>query len=186
MHLRLHHILFAILLFTFIGCSERERVSSDYVLVTPTSWNPDGHPGTALRRRHKVVWGNIYTGCFYPSSPRNFAHDGMMVFVGPLPAEGDWDSCKHFFAVRGDGPPTVLDERLLQKPLTVLDNGNERVDFAVSSLAFTNGGFRVQFEHNAVTRTSDVSWADIKRFLDEADTSAKLVRHHLGDYRLFP
>lgn len=180
------NLLLAIALFSISGCSDREQVGFGYVLVTPESWNPDGHPGTALHRGRKVVWGNVYTGYFGPTPPSCFAHEGMMVFVGPPPVDDTWNSYPQLFAVRADGPPVVLSERLLQRRLAVFDRGHEASDFAVRHLALTNGGFRVEFEHNSITKTCDVSWADIKRLLDEADTSPRLVHHPLGDYRLLP
>ena len=186
MHRRLLNLLLAVALLTLIGCSKRERVASDYVLVTPESWNPDGHPGTALHRGRHVVWGNVYTGYFHPASASSFSRDGMMVFVGLPPVGDNWYSYPQLFAVRGDGPPVVLSERLLHKRLAVFDHGHEASDFAVRHLVLTNGGFRVEFEHNSVIKTCDVSWPDIKRFLDEADTSARLVHHLLSDYRLLP
>src|SRR4051812_40744932 len=122
---RLHYLVLAVALVTFIGCSRKERVGSGYVLVTPRSWNPDGHPGTTLHRGWHVIWGNVYTGYFYPASPSNFTRDGMMVFVGPPPVDDNWYSYPQLFAVRGDGPPVVLSERLLHQRLAVFDHGHE-------------------------------------------------------------
>jgi hypothetical protein len=176
-------MLFSVLLM-LIGCTSQVRVSSDYVLVTPARWNPDSHPGTTLHRGGKIVWGNVYTGYFYPSSATRFARDGMMVFVGPVPVGDDWYSDPQLFAVRGDGPPVVLSERLLHQPLAVFDHGKDASEYAVRSVVPTDDGFRVEFEHNSANKTCQVSWADITRLLDEGKTTAMLVQHRLGDYRL--
>jgi hypothetical protein len=110
----------------------------------------------------------------------------MMVFAGPVPVGNDWYSCTQFFAVRGDGPPVVLSQRLLHQRLSIFDPSGQASDFSVRSVAVTNGAFRVEFEHNAVTKTCDVTWSQVQQFLDEGDTSGKLVHHALGDYRLLP
>lgn len=180
----------AITCFVLVACGDKEqveRISGGYELVTSaTRLNPDYHPGTALRRGTKIIWGNIYTGYFQPAPANSFTHDGMMLFVGPVPDRDNWYVFSQLFAVRGDGPPVVLSERLLQKHLVASSIGNEGSVFAVKSLSLVNGGFRVVFTQGAEITTREITWDDIKRLLDEADTKARSVHHHLGDYKILP
>jgi hypothetical protein len=180
------YLFIAAISLSLIGCTEREQLGSDYVLVTPVSWNPDGHPGTTLYRGSKVVWGNVYTGYFYLLSPTNYTSDGMFLFVGPVPFENGWYGYSQLYAVRGDGPPVVLSERLLEKRLAVFNLGNEDGDFAVHHLVLTNKVFRADFEYNSIVKTCFVSWDDIKRYLDEGDKSASVVTNRFNNYRRLP
>jgi hypothetical protein len=185
----LQTIAFTIAWAVLVGCSERERLGSGYVLVSPPAMGPDHHPGTSLHRKGKVAWGNVYIGYFSPHDASKFFHDGIFVFVGPLPGDTDWWTYSQLFGVRGGDIPVVLSERLLRQRLVVSSDMREMSTFAVRHITPAEGGLRVEFEYRAgsnVTKTNDLTWAEIKRLLDEADTSAKIVHHRLGDYRVLP
>jgi hypothetical protein len=176
----------------FMSCSERTQVADGYVFVTPPTMGPDHHPGTSLHLKGKVVWGNVYLGYFSGYKPRQFFHEGMVVFVGAVPANTDWWYYPQLFAVRGSGPPVLLSERLLgERFATSYDSRQYSSSFAVDNISPTADGVRVQFTHSPGTVNRDtnafaVSWTIVRRFLDEADSSSRLVRHQLGDYRVLP
>lgn len=191
----MRHVIHFIALVTaglvLLGCSEREQVGSGYTLVTPPTLGPDHHPGTSLHRRGKVVWDNVYVGYFSPHDASRFFHDGMFVFVGPLPGDTDWWTYSQLFAVRGGDTPVVLSERLLGQRLVVSNDLREMSSFAVRHLTPTENGLRVEFQDSKgsttkATMTNDFTWTDVKRLLDEADRSAKIVHHKFGDYRVLP
>jgi hypothetical protein len=164
------------------GLKPNTELAGDYVLVSPQRINPDHHPGTSLQRGGKQVWYSVYPGGFHPRAATNFTKDGMMLFVGGVPeGPGLWPY-PQLFAIRGDGPPLVISERLLQQRFSV---DYETPPFRVRHLLLTNGEFQVQFEHRGTNvSTYDITWSAIKRFLDEGETSARLVHHALGDYRI--
>lgn len=178
-HQSAHLVLVATLL-ALVGCSPKVHVrpvGSDYTLVWREPMNPDDHPGTALHYKGKEIWPNIYSvyGCF--------TQNGMMVFVGPVPEiDGYWPYAQ-FFAVRGEGLPMVLSERLLQQRLSFSDDA---MPFEVRDLSFTNDHFRVEFKQGTNILTREFTWLDVKGFLDEGERSARLVQHRLADYRVLP
>ena len=183
------HIVIAMFCIMLAGCSKREQVGGGYVLVTPPTMGPDHHPGVSLQRKGKVVWDNVYVGHFSPHAASKFCHNGMFVFVGPVPGNTDWWIHSQLFGVRSAGPPVVLSERLLGKRLVVSSDMHEMSSFAVRDISLIEGGVRVVFELGAddstqTTKTNDLAWTDIKGLLDDADASAKMVRHRLGDYRV--
>ncbi len=120
------------------------------------------------------------------STATDFSHDGMILFVGPVPAESNWWPYPQLFAVRGDGPPVVLSERLVGQRLVPVYDGSDGIPFEIRHIALINDGVRVEFRHSGDTIMHTLSWADIKRLLDEADKSARPVSHNLGDYRVLP
>lgn len=190
MRLLIQFIAFAACI-VLAGCSEREQLGGGYTLVTPPTMGPDHHPGTSLHRKGKAVWDNVYVGHFSPHDASEFFHDGMFVFVGPLPGDTDWWTYSQLFAVRGGDIPVVLSERLLGQRLVVSSDTREMSTFAVRHIAPVENGLRVEFEDSAgsttkATKTNNLAWADIKRLLDEADTSAKIVHNKFGDYRVLP
>jgi hypothetical protein len=113
------------------------------------------------------------------------------VFVGPLPGNTDWWTYPQLFVVRPGNTPVVLSERLLGRRLVVSSDSREMSTFAVRHITPTESGVRVEFEYWAdsnieATKTNDLAWPEIKRLLDEADTSARIVHHGHGDYRVLP
>lgn len=177
--------------FLATSCSERESIGGDYVLMTPPTLGPDHHPGTSLYRKGNVVWKNVYVGYFSPNDASKFFHEGMFVFVGPLPRNTDWWTYSQLFAVRGGDTPLVLSERLLGQRLVVSSDMGEVSTFNVHQITPAENGVRVEFEYWAdantkATKTNDLTWTEVKRLLDEADTSGKIVHHRFGDYRILP
>ncbi|MCX5658325.1 MAG: hypothetical protein NTW19_01215 [Planctomycetota bacterium] len=173
------------------GCSDREKLGEDYVLVTPSTMGPDSHPGTSLRWKEKVVWKNVYVGYFSPAESSQFCHDGMFVFVAPVPGNNDWWLYPQLFAVRGGKPPVVLSERLLGQRLSVSYRSGEMSTFSARAISPFKEGVRAVFEYqvdsnNKATKPIELTWAEIKQMLDEADTSARAIHHELGDYRVLP
>ncbi|MHA3774883.1 hypothetical protein ACXR0O_25465 [Verrucomicrobiota bacterium sgz303538] len=171
-----------------VACSKKHVVGDGYSLVTPESLNPDSHPGTTLRRNGKIVWGNVYIGYFHNQTPPHFFHNGVFVFVGPLPIENSPSSGPQLFAVRGDGPPVFLTERLhgqrLIIPKRLTDESNR---FEVTSIASIDGGIQAEIEywknHNTkARRTIHVTWAAIETLLDEATTSGELMHAQFDSY----
>ena len=184
MQSRLARLLLLLLLavLTLAGCSRRERVSNDYTLVTPESWNPDGHPGTALHYKGKQVWPNVYIGS------SNSYHDGVFVFSAPVPtSDGQYSNSvsPQLFAIRGAGPPVIVSQRIIEDALE--PNGHYRL-WGVTP---TESGVRVEFEywpdHDNKARTNrDVSWPDIQTWVKEAEASTPVTTTPLGTYRLLP
>lgn len=173
------------------GCSEREHVGGGYVLVTPPTMGPDHHPGTSLRYKGQTVWEHVFG--FYPDPATKFYHDGMFVFIANVPDNDndDWWTRPQLFAVRGAGPPVVLSERLFKQPLVVSSVSGVGSTYSVRYLSTTGNGVRFVFAYwpdsdHETTTTNQLSWLNIKQMLDEAGTSARLVRHKLGDYRVLP
>jgi hypothetical protein len=169
-----------------LGCSERNQVGGGYALVTPFTMGPDHHPGTSLQRKGKLVWGNVYMGYFSGYQPAQFYHDGMFVFVGAVPGNTDYWLYPQLFAIRGSGPPVLLSERLLGEEY---DTSNGSSHYQVYNISPLQDGVRVQFTHspgtvNHDTNSSTLSWALVRNLLDDADSSSRLVRHKLGDYRV--
>jgi len=179
----------AIASFLFTSCSEKEKIGGGYVLETSAAPGPDAHPGTSLHRKGRVVWDNVYVGYFGPKAASKFFHDGIFVFVGPLPGNTDWWTYPQLFAVRGEATPVVLSERLLGQRLVVSSDMREMSTFKVRQLISTEAGVRVDFEYWAdsntkTAKTNDLSWAEIKKLLDEAESSSRVVHHRFGDYRV--
>ena len=181
-------LLTTIALVALIGCSRREQVSSDFVLVTPKSWNPDGHPGTALHYKGAVVWPNVYTG-----SGKTY-HDGIFVFSAPVPdgstnSDGipmyDYSISPQLFAIRGAGPPIIISERILADTL------DSQKRYRLWQVTPTESGLRTEFEywpdkdHQART-IRDVPWADIRSWVQEAESSVPKKVTPLGTYRVLP
>ena len=186
MHRTIFHFLLAIGLITLTGCAKRERVGPDYVLLTPETLNPDGHPGTSLYYKGKEVWPNVYVGSGY------VYHAGIFVFSSPVPDSVPnqdgiyiYDDCisPQLFAVRGAGPPVILSERITAD---TLDSTNS---YRLWQLTSIENGIRVEFEYNTEHQTNmtrDVSWTDIQSWVQEAEVSAPKVVSHLGIYRVLP
>jgi hypothetical protein len=168
-----------------LGCSERNHVGGGYALVTPSTMGPDHHPGASLQRKGKVVWRNVYMGYFSGHQPAQFYYDGMFVFVGAVPGNTSWLSAQ-LFAVRGSGPPVLLSERLLGEEFATSNDSNP---YEVDNIFPLQNGVRVQFTHspglvNHDTNSLTLSWALVRNLLDDADSSSRLVRNNLGDYRV--
>ena len=188
MRQRLHHLLFACVLLALIGCSRRERVSSDYVLVTPERMNPDHHPGTALHYRGKEVWRNVYTGV------GKTYHDGIFVFSAPVPGgfsnnDGipmyDYSISPQLFAIRGAGPPVIISERIFADTL------DSQKRYTVWQVTPIESGVRVEFEYwpdkdHKARMIHDAPWADIRSWVQEAESSAPKKATPLGTYRVLP
>lgn len=177
--------------FLLASCSEREKIGGDYVLKTPPTLGPDSHPGTSLLRKGKVVWDNVYVGYFSPNDASKFFHEGIFVFVGPLPGKTDWWTYPQLFAVCGDDTPVVLSERLMGQRLVVSSDMREMSTFKVRQVTPAEMGVRVEFEYWAdpntkAAKTNDLTWAELKKLLDEADKSSRIVHHGFGDYRVLP
>lgn len=178
-HHKSAYFVLAVTLLTLVGCSPQTHVKpvgSDYTLVWHEPTNPDDHPGTTLHYKGKEVWPFVYGGygCF--------AQTGMMVFVGLMPEGDGCNPYQQLFAVRGDGPPVVLSQRLLHQELVV--SNNEILPFSVQSLEFTNGDFQVQFKQYTNILTRDFTWPDVTGFLDEGDRSARVAHPPFPDYRI--
>ena len=189
MRTAIDYFVIAPLCFALAGCSQREQVGGGYTLVTPPTMGPDHHPGTSLRYRGRTVWGNVFG--FYPDPASKFYHDGIFVFVANVPGDGDWWIEPQLFAVRGVGPPVVLSERVFKQPLVVSDISGVGSTYSVRHLVATESGvsFVIAYwpDHNhEATATNEMSWASIGQMLDEAVTSARLVSHPMGDYRVLP
>ena len=180
------NLFVAIALAAFVGCSRRERVSTEYVLVTPESWNPDGHPGTALHFRGRAVWPNIYTG-----SGKTY-HNGIFVFSAPVPggfsnSDGipmyDYSISPQLFAIRGGGPPVIISERI------VADALDREKGCHLWQVTPIDNGVRAEFEPCTEVGSKahivrDVSWADIQSWAHEADLSVTNRVTPLGTYRV--
>jgi hypothetical protein len=157
-------------------------VSSDYVLVTPESWNPDGHPGTALRYKGREVWRNVYSGS------SNSYRDGVFVFSAPVPtSDGQYNSSvsPQLFAIRGAGPPVMVSQRITEDAL------NSERRYRLWQVTPSETGIRVEFEYWAdrehqVRTNREVSWSDIQNWVKEAEASAPATATPLGTYRLLP
>ena len=106
-----------------------------------------------------------------------------MVFVAPVPMDHGYLPYPQLFAVRGESLPVVLSERLLQQRFPFLEDA---IPFAVHALSFTNDHFRVVFEQGNNISQRDFKWLDVKGFLDEGDSSARLVHDSIADYRILP
>ena len=135
------------------------------------------------------MWGNVFG--FYPNPASKFYRDGIFVFIANVPGDGDWWLWPQLFAVRGAGPPVLLSERVFNQPLVVSDLSNVMSTYSVRNLAATERGvgFVIAYwpDHNhEATTTNELSWARIGQLLDEAVTSARLMRHPMGDYRVLP
>ncbi len=177
------YFLFATALVTLIGCSQHERVGSDYVLVTPQSWSPDGHPGTALYYRGKSVWPNVYTG-----SGKAY-HDGIFVFSAPVPdvlpnSDGrpmyDYAISPQLFAIRGAGPPVIISERIFNDTL------NSQKSYRLMQVTLAESGVRAEFEYQPDKTIRDVPWADIAKWVQEAESLAPKKTTPLGTFRVLP
>lgn len=186
------HLWFMVACLFVAGCSERSELGDGYVLVAPARMGPDHHPGTSLHRKGKVVWGNVYVGHFSGYEAKQYYHDGMFVFVGAVPGNTDWWYYSQLFAVRGAGPPVILSERLLGERFAIsYDSRQYSSPFAVDNISPIADGVRVQFTHSPSTVNHDTNafvlpWARIRQFLDEADSSSRLVQHQMGNYRVLP
>lgn len=181
------------------GCSERESAGGGYTFVTPMTSGPHHHPATSLCRYGREVWGNATTAYYRDELPKRFYRDGILVFVGNVPRptingprSNDWWPGQQLFAVRPSGRPVLLSERLVNEPFVMsVDSREYRFRYAVDKLAPVAGGVRVLFTQNSSSVNSEtnyiaLTWDNIKAMLDEADVSARLVKHELGDYRVLP
>ena len=182
----IRHVALLVISALVIGCSEKQDVGGGYSLVTgANSLNPDSHPGTALRRNGKIIWGNVYVGYYYAQAPQNFFHNGIFLFVGPFPDESGWVSFSQLFAVRGDGPPILLTERLVGRRLIISRRASDVSDmFSVRNISVVNGAVRVELDGAA--RPIELTLTAIENLFEEAATSGKTVHAQLGDYRVLP
>ena len=174
------------------GCSERQPIgNTGYTMVHPQSWNPDGHPGFYLYYKSKPIWVNAF------SSEQNY-HDGILVFGGDIPGSlfggevpdahesTDLLRSPQLFAIRETGPPVVISERLFNKSLET------SLPFTVQGIKPSSNGLTIQFSfqsqenQNSVTTNLDVSWQEIKTWLNEADISTTVKKCRLGSYRFLP
>jgi hypothetical protein len=182
-------LVFAMTCIMLTGCSHHEQVGGGYTLVTAPTLGPDSHPGTSLRYEGRTVWGHVFG--FYPDAASKFYHDGMFVFIANVPGDGDWWIEPQLFAVCGAGPPVVLSERLFKHPLVVSSVSGVGSTYSVRNLAATDNGVRFVIaywpdrDHEATT-TNELAWGSIRQMLDTASSSARLVRHPMGDYRVLP
>jgi hypothetical protein len=178
------YLCIGIALALFAGCSERRTISnSDYSVVHPQSWNPDGHPGIYLYYKNKPLWFNVYC-------PNGSFHDGMLVFEGDVPESlfedvriGNESSASfQVFAIRGSGPPVILSERVLNRSL-------KGFPFNVKGLSSATNGLDINFRFNdsAIPPTNVVVlWSEIKAWLDEAEATAPIKNSRMGKYRYLP
>ena len=185
-------ILFAIVSIVLSGCST-QPLGNGYVLITGPDLGPDSHPGTTLYRGGRVIWDNVYTGYFYPHSPDKFYHDRIFVFIGPLSGDKVWRPSSILFAVRNGGTPLVLSQRVMKRPLFVPSHfsNEDIIALRVLHLTPTESGVKVEFEYYdesdaQVTKIINLTWLEIEKLLDEADTSTKTEHYKLGDYRVLP
>jgi hypothetical protein len=169
-------------LFLLAGCAPQARVKplgSDFSFVQLVPMNPDHHPATRLHYKSKEVWPIVFDGY------GNFVQDGVVVFVGLLPYSGGdgSDPYQQLLAVRGGGVPLLLSERLLHQKLS---SARDAVPFRVQSLSLINDHFRVEFKQGGEILVREFSWADVNQFLDEGESSERLVRNRQVDYRVLP
>lgn len=181
MHRRQQRVSLLLLLLVLGGCGEKERLGPDYVLVTPESWNPDGHPGTALHYKGRVFWPNVY------HTPAGWSfREGIFVFSSPVPGRDggyDYGISPQLFAVMGAGPPVIISERIVPDALGADSN------YQLWEVRPTETGVRAEFtywpdHHHQARLIRDVSWADIRSWLREAEVSAPDKTSALGTYRI--
>jgi hypothetical protein len=170
----------SVILLGFIGCSRREAIGSGYVLITPQTWNPDSHPATALYFNGKRVWANVYGG-------GRGLKDDVLIFSSPVPAEGggyDYSVSPQVFAIRGEGPPILLSERILN------DSIYSKKNYRVWQIVKADQGLRVEFEFwnelgEEAHLTNGISWAEIRGWVE--DTRGALRKNTpLGSYDILP
>lgn len=173
-------------IFALAGCAQRERIGGDLTLVTPNSWNPDGHPGTSLHYQGREAWPNVYVG-----SGKAY-HEGIFVFSAPVPeprmgTDGtvryDYSTSPQLFAIRGAGPPVILSQRVLSDTL------KSRKIYHLWQLMPTESGVQAEFEYwpdqdHEARMTHRVAWTDIQNWVQEAESSAPIQATPLGTYRL--
>jgi hypothetical protein len=167
------------------GCAnDEQKVGQNFTLVTPSPIGPDSHPGAYLTRQGIVVWNNVYTGYFHPNKPASFYHDGTFVFVAPVPGETDWSPHSKLFVIGREGLPLMISERVLSQPSSLHEERQITCD--VQSLSIVEKNIRVVFTCPKGNIAHDLTWDEIAKMLNEAETSGKVIRNKLGDYRVLP
>lgn len=170
------------------GCSQREPLDSNLVLVTTSSWSPDGHPGTALHQGGREVWPNVYTGT------GKAYRAGTFVFAAPVP-DGSTNSdgrplyntsiSPQLFAIQSAGPPVLISQRILAETLS------SEKQYSLRHVSQVEGGVRAEFEfwrdrdHEAQL-TRIMRWTEIESWIAEAATAVPPTVTPLGTYRLLP
>jgi hypothetical protein len=142
MRYTIQHALLAAAIVTLAGCGHRQSIGGGFELRGSESWNPDGHPGTFLYYEGKEVWHQIAWG--YPDPPEKFCHDGIFVFLSPVPdADGrnDYANSPQLYAIRGSGPPVLISQRIFGRPFKGSRN------FTVENSSVTANGIRVEFDY---------------------------------------
>ena len=185
----LHSLLVMLLILVLItGCENRARLSADYTLVQPGTYLIDsGSPPCALYFKGHKAWRSVLFGT------GETCHDGIFVFMSTVPdSEGECTAYPEIFAIRGAGPPVVLSERILNQPFKAGNRDVAGSTYEVESLTPITNGVRVIFNVGVANNgsdilvTNDLLWPQIETWMQEAQTTARLEKAPLGNYRVLP
>lgn len=163
-----------------------EKVGDGFTITNGQTLNPDGHPGSKLLRNGQEVWPNIYTGYYFQQTPKQFLHNGMLVFVGPLVKGNDYSPYSQLYVVGQTGTPVMVTERILGKPLVVPGGSGLEVQ-DVEQVSASANGVTVTFEPTsnppAPAGMIALTWVELATYLKEADSAAIDVPAPLVHYR---
>jgi hypothetical protein len=190
----MHRIICPLLLFAtacIIGCDKHRAVKNGFELIHAADMGPDSHPGTALGYHGKKVWRNVDLHTFVDvRDPALLVHDDIMVFLISIPDDDAVHYRYHISpqlcAIRGEGPPVVLSERIVGH--TIVSNQ----DGVVAKFTTSDAGVHVEFgpgpepKAKDVTSTHDITWAQIADWLATPQSVAPPIVKPLGTYRLLP
>jgi hypothetical protein len=157
------------------ACDRPTPISADYSLAAPDSPSP-GLPAKVLLYKGRAIWPKVVAG-----SEKSF-QDGIFVFISFVPDEKQYDfgDSLHLFAVRGEGPPVLISERIFGQAMTA--------SWQVKSFNAQPGGVNVTFfsgrgSTNLTQLTRLATWVDIDRWLLEALGAAVEKATPMATYR---
>lgn len=186
-------LLLAGLVIIGTGCDKHTPIAGGYEFISQPNMGPDSHPGASLGFHGKEVChtldGHTFLDCRDYAA---FVHDDMIVFLITMP-DNDEDHVRYeispqLCAMRGSGPPVVLSQRILGRPIETYGAD------VVCKLIPSPSGVHVEFcpgpgpeiDASKATSVHDIPWTQIAQWLDTPQALAPPIVKPLGTYRLLP
>jgi hypothetical protein len=172
-------LVLALALVLVPSCTRPQQIGPSYTLVKSDSTFAN-QPLSSLHFQGSNVWPAVLLG-----SEQSF-HDGSFVFLSPVPGRaGDFDArvSPQLFAIREAGPAVLISERIYGQPM------RSELTWSVENFLPSGGGLSVNFViaqagGSKIRLNRLVTWAEIDRWLLEADGASAQQTTPLAPYRL--
>jgi len=161
------------------GCSKPQQIGAGYSL-SKSEDTFGNRPLTSLHFRGSNIWPAVLSG-----SEQSF-HDGTFVFLAPVPGRaGDFETAMspQLFAIRESGPAVLISERIYGQPM------KRELPWSVENFVPSAAGLSVdigltQAGGSKARINRLVTWSEIERWLQEADTASVTNATPLAPYRI--